>query len=128
MVDGGVSLKSAIAEIRADFGGCAWASWGTYDRKKLARQTEVKSSGGLPFGDSHYNVRNLAALATGSLIEPKPPETAAALGLEWQGHYHRGIDDARMIARIFATYMKRIHGVPVLTQASAPTWVKTGEI
>lgn len=63
-----------------------------------------------PFGDTHYNVRNLVAMAFGLATEPDIPRACDLLGVERVGHLHRGVDDAVSIARVLGAALRRIRG------------------
>lgn len=116
-VDEGEDLDIALATLAADFGDCAVASWGAYDTKHLARAMSGRSflrgctgqSRQHSFGDSHTNVRNLCAMLRGT-GEGDLKETSEALGLGWEGHHHRGVDDARAVARILAKLLGGARG------------------
>ena len=117
MVDAGEDLDLALAGLAAEFGDCALASWGAYDPKQMARAYSGRSylngcegqSRKHPFGDTHYNVRHMAALLTGN-GEGDLKATAESLGC-WSGHHHRGVDDARAIAHILARLLGAARGV-----------------
>jgi inhibitor of KinA sporulation pathway (predicted exonuclease) len=87
---------------------CTWAygyeeilfcSWGAYDRKQF-KQDCLHHHVRYPFGSGHLNVKQAF---TKHGRRRKPPGMAGALrhvGLELVGTHHRGIDDARNIARL----------------------------
>ena len=103
-VDGAPAFPEAIAALRAwmvPFGTVLFCSWGDYDRKQLEQDC---AQHGLPYPMAeHLNLKVAFAEARGH----KKKGVAGALktvGLEFQGTHHRGIDDARNIARL-ATYV-----------------------
>lgn len=76
-----------------------WASYGAYDFNQIHRQCQRE---GVPFplSGQHLNVKALFALQQQS---PRPVGMAEALRLlqiPLEGTHHRGIDDARNIAKI----------------------------
>lgn len=89
--------------------GWMWCSWGDYDAKQL--QEDAQRAGVLPMLDIglHTNLKkwfwkmfDCRALGLRPAVE--------ALGLQWFGTYHRGIDDARNLAGL----------VWAITRASGP--------
>ena len=76
-----------------------FCSWGAYDRRQVERDAmhHMVTS---PFGEQHLNVKARFAECIGAR---KPMGLGAALkriGLDFEGTPHRGIDDARNIARV----------------------------
>jgi inhibitor of KinA sporulation pathway (predicted exonuclease) len=77
----------------------AWASWGDYDARQLERDAGFAACPSLLSGLQHFNVRKWhKGLYDNQLKGLK--QTVEAMGLVWQGTYHRGIDDARNVASI----------------------------
>lgn len=107
---GAVSFPEAMRQLRMgkwDSSRCAWASWGDFDRtlieKQCAREGMVS-----PFGPSHLNLKGLARLMLPGTHAPGAKEASEIFGIPWQGTHHRGLDDARMIARCFGAMLKRM--------------------
>ena len=79
-------------------GPVRFGSWGAYDKKQFeqdARLHDVK----LPFGKGHLNLKQMFADRQGC----RPMGMKGALrrvGIPLQGTHHRGIDDARNIAKL----------------------------
>lgn len=84
-----------------------FCSWGRYDRNQLdqdARYHRVE----LPLGERHLNLKQSFADHLGE----RPMGMAGALrrvGLSLVGTHHRGIDDARNIARLLPWSLGQIH-------------------
>ncbi|MCX7749899.1 MAG: exonuclease domain-containing protein [Clostridia bacterium] len=79
-------------------------SWGFYDKKQILAECEVKSySGRIGWMlDSHISIKHQFAKARE--ISPCGMRYALEiLGLPLEGTHHRGIDDAKNIAKIFKT-------------------------
>lgn len=100
-VDEAPSFQQAIAGLSAFIAGRTplFASWGDYDRAQLAREGE-RNSVVLPLGDEHLNIKEAFKQRVG---DGKPRGVGQALkyaGLRFEGTAHRGIDDARNIARL----------------------------
>ena len=75
-----------------------FCSWGDYDRNQLMRDC-VYHKIPYPFGP-HRNIKK--EFARWRHIKPVSiPRALTIIGLPWEGTHHRGIDDARNIARIF---------------------------
>lgn len=82
-----------------EVGEVRFASWGAYDKNQLLQDAR-RHGVALPFGvDDHLNVKAAFAERTGT----KRCGMSTALrraGLPLEGTHHRGIDDARNIARL----------------------------
>lgn len=76
-----------------------WASYGAYDLHQLQRQCS-REKVAFPLGAQHLNVKALFALRQ-RLPKPVGMDTALQhLNIPLEGTHHRGIDDARNIAKI----------------------------
>lgn len=98
-VDGAPGFPEAIEALRSWLPGpVRFGSWGYYDKRQLeqdARLHWVK----LPFGKGHLNIKQQFA----DRLKTRPMGMARALkrvGIELEGTHHRGIDDARNIAKL----------------------------
>jgi inhibitor of KinA sporulation pathway (predicted exonuclease) len=100
-VDSGVSLAKALSLLGPWFarGDTLFCSWGEYDKTQF--EIEARRNGlRLPFGRDHLNLKRAFSERRG---ESKQHGMAAALslaGLPLSGTHHRGIDDARNIAKL----------------------------
>jgi inhibitor of KinA sporulation pathway (predicted exonuclease) len=102
MIDAeGISFKDACNVLRNEFKSQsrAWASFGAYDFNQFQRQC---SSTGFPypFNSSHINVKSLFALKKKLVHEQGMAGALAILDIPLEGTHHRGIDDAKNIAKI----------------------------
>lgn len=102
-VDAGVPLASALAELGALYNptGAVFASWGFYDQRQLAR---VCARFGLeyPFAAEHISLKHSHAEFY-RLSHPLGMDGALRRHqIPLVGTHHRGLDDARNIARIAA--------------------------
>lgn len=100
-VDGAPLFPEALAALRKLIGDrdALFCSWGDYDRNQLTQDARLHGLK-LPFGDRHLNLKRRFSETQGL---PKKLGMGQALrhaGLELQGTHHRGIDDARNIARL----------------------------
>ena len=64
-----------------------------------------------PFGPTHLNVKNLAAVAYGWSREVGMSEALKRAGLPLEGMHHRGGDDAWNIAGLLCQLLRRIRGM-----------------
>jgi inhibitor of KinA sporulation pathway (predicted exonuclease) len=76
-----------------------FGSWGDYDRHQFVLDAKLHQVG-LPFGPDHLNIKTAFSGALGSRKRFGMARALARLGLPLTGTHHRGIDDARNIARI----------------------------
>ncbi|MEN9576872.1 MAG: hypothetical protein RL514_4727 [Verrucomicrobiota bacterium] len=111
-VDGAPTFLEVVARLRAwltPLSPNSWCSWGDYDRKQFVQDCAFHRVG-FPFAGPH---RNLKTEFVAARVRPKKlgmSEALHALGLTFEDTVHRGIDDARNIARIslkaFGTYQE----------------------
>lgn len=109
-----VDAAPGFAAAMQAFGEWAFAhddvlfcSWGDYDRKQFRQDCEHHGVA-YPFGSGHFNVKRAFARHG---QRRKAPGMAGALrhvGLELLGTHHRGIDDARNIARLLPWALGRV--------------------
>lgn len=102
----GISFKEACAIIRKEYIGQsrAWASFGAYDFKQIQRQC-ADLGVGYPLSPSHINVKTLFALKNKLGHEVGMDGALKYLKLELEGTHHRGVDDAKNIAKILRTLL-----------------------
>ena len=82
-----------------------WASYGLYDLNMLQKQCK-KFGVSYPMGNTHINVKTLFA-ATKGLARPTGMNGALhILGIPLEGTHHRGVDDAKNIAKILQWCLK----------------------
>ncbi len=100
-VDGAPSFAEAIAALTVFLAGRTplFCSWGDYDRAQLAREA-ARNGVTLPLGDAHYNIKEAFNQRVGSAKQRGVGQALRYVGLSFEGTAHRGIDDARNIARL----------------------------
>jgi len=106
-VDAAPTFPSAAARLAAFGAGALWGSWGAYDRNQLdadARRHGIPS----PLGPRHMNIKEVFARAAGDRRTMGNRRVLARVGLEPTGTHHRGIDDARNIARLLPYAFGRV--------------------
>ena len=76
-----------------------FCSWGDYDRKQFQRDCDHH---GVPYplGDDHLNLKSVVADVMNLRRSMGLGQTIERLGLTFDGTAHRGLDDARNIARV----------------------------
>jgi len=97
----GIPFKEACKILRKDYGSQSrvWASYGAYDQKQFRKQCSEMEIG-YPFGPSHINVKSLFALKNKLTHEVGMAGALEYLNIELEGIHHRGVDDAKNIAKI----------------------------
>lgn len=107
MVDGAPSFPTVLRMFSgwlAKFKGeKTFCSWGDYDKNQLSMECE-RHSLEYPFVDDHLNLKKMFSRARGTKKGYGVGAALKNLGLEFEGTQHRGIDDARNIARLL-TYV-----------------------
>lgn len=87
-----------------------FCSWGNYDKGQFgldARQHDVK----LPFGRDHLNLKQAYSLALGTTKRFGMARALRRVGIVLEGTHHRGIDDARNIAKLLP-YAQQVEPFP----------------
>ncbi len=84
-------------EEKPDYDFC---SWGDYDRKQFMRDCEHHGVP-YPFTGIHRNLKAEFSATTGGKKQFGLGGAIRKLGLQFEGTAHRGIDDAKNIARIY---------------------------
>lgn len=96
------SYREAIAALRAwlaPFGEVLFCSWGDYDRKQFLQDC-AHHGVEYPFGPGHVNLKAEFQRVLGQRRPFGVGQALRRLGLTFEGSPHRGLDDARNIARI----------------------------
>lgn len=103
-----VDVADPLPDVARQFGDWAqqtgatlWASWGMFDRILFDRNFRYHGVAS-PLPDTHVNVRECFE----ATVAPGPVDFDTAMtktGLAFEGQPHRGIDDARNVARLLPT-------------------------
>lgn len=91
------AVQKLITEYKSD--KLAWGSWGDYDREMFVKNSKRRGVP-YPFNKTHFNFKAINAIKNQL---PRAYEVGKALnqfGLTFEGTPHRGIDDAKNIARL----------------------------
>lgn len=90
---------AALVRWMSAFDDILFCSWGDYDRKQF--QQDCRYHGvDYPFGERHLNLKAEFSMAIGQRRRFGLSGALKRLGLQFEGTHHRGIDDARNIARV----------------------------
>lgn len=103
----GVLFEDAIQMLESRYSpkDYTWASYGQYDLNMLRKQCK-KFNVPYPMGNDHINVKTLFANVKG-LAKPTGMNGALhILDIPLEGTHHRGIDDAKNIAKILYWCLK----------------------
>ena len=101
-----VDLASPFPDVLKDFqswfypfGSYLFSSWGDYDKAQFEQDCLLHGVG-YPFSVGHLNIKQAFSDKRGLKKKLGMTGALAEIGLELEGTHHRGIDDARNIARI----------------------------
>lgn len=81
------------------YSGYIFCSWGDYDRKQLIQDSQYHRIG-YPIDVEHINIKKLFSTNQGLKKKFGMAGALKRAGLELIGTHHRGIDDARNMARL----------------------------
>ena len=101
-VDMAPAFAEAIAAFREwmfTFEDTLFCSWGDYDRKQFEQDCGYHQLA-YPFRSAHLNLKAEFSRTLGLKKRLGITEALRHLGLQFEGSHHRGLDDARNIARI----------------------------
>ncbi len=97
----GIYLKEAISILMKEYNSknYMWASYGAYDKTMMLKQCESKSID-YPFQCNHINVKDAFKKIANLNKSVGMKKALSILNIPLDGTHHRGIDDARNIAKI----------------------------
>jgi inhibitor of KinA sporulation pathway (predicted exonuclease) len=106
----GISLPEAMSILENDYklDRRTWASWGDYDRKQFLKDCSAK---GIQFpGESrtHLNLKSIITVENGWIQEVGLDAALEMFQLKMEGTHHRGVDDAKNIARIYQKHLRKV--------------------
>lgn len=101
-IDQGTTFAAAMVILRKNYDSESrtFVSWGDYDRKMFERNCRDYSIK-YPFGPRHMNLKNSFTMLHGLEREPGLDTALDHLGMKLEGTHHRGVDDAKNIAKVF---------------------------
>jgi inhibitor of KinA sporulation pathway (predicted exonuclease) len=97
-----LSFREAIEAMKEwmyPFRDALFCSWGDYDRKQFLQDCEFHRVA-YPFRSGHLNLKAADSSVLGRKKKLGIGDAVRHLGMEFEGMHHRGLDDARNIARI----------------------------
>ncbi len=106
MVDHALLFPAAIARLVAFGTRALFCSWGNYDRSQLAADC-ARHGIPMPFAE-HWNLKDGYAYRAGSRRGLGTMAALTRLGIQFTGTHHRGIDDARNIAKMLPYILGRV--------------------
>ncbi|MFP3598378.1 exonuclease domain-containing protein [Chryseobacterium sp. SIMBA_029] len=98
----GILLEDALDILRAEYDSeeLTWASYGNYDLNMLQSQSR-RFNVDYPLGDQHINVKTLFGELHPAIRKSVGMSRALGeLNIPLEGTHHRGVDDAKNIAKI----------------------------
>jgi inhibitor of KinA sporulation pathway (predicted exonuclease) len=101
-VDAASGYKDVLSEFVEWFSSyqdCLFCSWGDYDRRQFERDSEYHGVV-YPFAARHLNLKDAYARKRGLRRGRGLSGVLEAEGIRFEGRPHRGIDDARNIAKL----------------------------
>ena len=93
------AIAALVEWLGERFSRTVFCSWGDYDRKQLLQDCQYHGID-YPMPARHLNLKELFAKARGLQRRLGMAKALEQAGLPLQGAHHRGIDDARNIARL----------------------------
>ena len=106
-INEGISLRAACSILEEEYltKERIWASWGEFDKKQFEKECKSKNVP-YPFGQEHINIKRLFASKKDLAHEVELEEALHMLGSQFEGTYHRAVDDAFNIAYVFSKIEK----------------------
>jgi len=99
----GMTFRQALTVINTIYKpkDRVWASYGDFDRVMIDKQLSYYARPDRsPFGKTHWNLKNMFAVAWKLDRELGMDKALECLNLPLEGHHHRGVDDVKNIAKI----------------------------
>lgn len=111
-VERGVTFSEACRILVEEYGAGTrpWTSWGEYDRRQFARQSQADGVAypfGYPTERTHTNAKAVFTTAYGLGKKPGMDRALQIAGLPLEGRHHRGEDDAWNIAALVLDLLDR---------------------
>ena len=108
MVDDAPGFAEAIDALRRfmDRRPVLFCSWGAYDKRQLQQDADFHGLR-LPLGSRHLNLKQAFSDALGKKKRFGMSHALKMMDIELEGTHHRGIDDARNIAKLLPRCLRR---------------------
>src|SRR5690606_15545123 len=91
------SMNAWLGDLPDDF---TWCSWGNYDRLHLEAQSQHCDARPSVLTFPHLNLKRIWRRTTGQKKKNGLAHALAFHDLAFEGNHHRGVDDARNMARV----------------------------
>lgn len=91
------AMNAWLGDLPDDF---IWCSWGNYDRLHLETQSQEHDARPAVLAFPHLNLKRIWRRTTGQKRTNGFAHALAFHDLDFEGHHHRGVDDARNMARV----------------------------
>ncbi|WP_299898569.1 3'-5' exonuclease [uncultured Aquimarina sp.] len=97
----GISFAEACEIVRTEYQGhqFTWASYGLYDLNMMKKQCKFRDIE-YPLSQNHINVKDLFQKTRGLRKKVGMKGALGILDIPLEGTHHRGVDDAKNIAKI----------------------------
>lgn len=95
----GISFNEACKYLAKNYSQYTWASYGAYDIKMMKQQCSVRNID-YPLSKDHINVKELFKERKGLSKKVGMNGALGILSIPLEGTHHRGVDDAKNIAKI----------------------------
>lgn len=95
----GIPFEEACKFLAKNYSQYTWASYGAYDIKMMKSQCEIRAIQ-YPLSMNHINVKELFCETKGLKKKVGMKGALGILDINLEGTHHRGVDDAKNIAKI----------------------------
>lgn len=108
-IDSAPPLSTAISRLKEWMGSpedITFCSWGYFDKEQLLDECKLNAID-FPFNDDHINIKVRFSTIMERTKRVSLKKALRILGIQFEGVQHRGVDDARMIAKVFKVIMAK---------------------
>jgi len=108
-VDTASPLSVAILQLKewvGSFEDVIFCSWGYFDKRQLLEECDLHMID-YPFNADHINIKEQFSKITGRTRKIGLQKALRILNIPFDGTPHRGIDDSKMIAKVFKIIMQK---------------------
>lgn len=101
-VDAAPTFPEAISDFKKwlyQYNGFAFCSWGDYDKNQLQKDSLIHNIPN-PISAEHFNIKKAFSKTQGLKKKLGMAQAMEHMGIPLEGTHHRGIDDARNMAKL----------------------------